>query len=262
MEALIDLGITLGISLGVNLLMFVPAYRLRTDKLTDISYSVTFVAVMLYGFIASGWSIPNAVLAGLIVVWAVRLGGFLFVRVQRMGRDTRFDGRRESARRFLSFWILQALTVWIVSLPATLFFSQDVSEFSTLAYIGIAIWAVGLIIETFADRAKYHFKRDPANRNKPLTSGLWKYSRHPNYFGEMVLWIGIFVYTLFSLPLSLAIIAAVGPIYLILLIYFVSGVAILEKVADQKWGNQPAYREYKANSNVLVPIPRFWRRRK
>jgi len=254
--------ITFAVSIGANLLMFIPAYRFQTDKLTDISYAVTFVVLALYGLATAGFSLPNIILAAMIGVWAVRLGGFLLVRVSKTGRDRRFDERRKNPRRFLAFWLLQGLTVWVVSLPSIMFFAQEIDRVSNFAYIGLAVWALGFAIEVAADRQKYHFKRDPANAGKWIAGGLWKYSRHPNYFGEMALWVGVYIYALFGLPVGAAIAGALGPVFLILLIRFVSGVPILEKQAEARWGADPAYQSYKRATNLLIPFPRLKPRKK
>ena len=190
------------IAIGINLIMFFPAYFLRTDKLTDISYALSFVVVAGYGLTLSGMQLPNLVLALMILGWSLRLGGYLLVRIRKMGRDKRFDEMRARFWKFGGFWLLQGFTVWMVLLPSTLFWGEKIEVLSPYAFIGVGLWLIGLLIEAFADVQKYRFINDAANKGKWIESGLWAYSRHPNYFGEIVLWVGIYVYALFGLGLS------------------------------------------------------------
>lgn len=239
-------------SIGFNLLMFIPAYFFRTDKLTDISYALTFAFLAGFGFAQSG-SFPSLILFGMILLWAIRLGGFLLIRVWKHKKDSRFDGMRESFLRFLRFWLLQGLTVWAVLIPSILFFNNAPAAISPYASIGSGLWIIGLLIEAIADWQKYQFKNDTSNKGKWIESGLWKYSRHPNYFGEILLWIGVYVYTLFGLNQTDALIGAIGPIFIASLIIFVSGIPILEKKANEKWGDDPQYQKYKKGTGVLIP---------
>ncbi len=116
-------------------------------------------------------------------------------------------------------------------------------------------WTVGLIIETIADVQKIQFKNNPANKGKWIESGIWRYSRHPNYFGEIVVWIGVYIVAATSLPFVQAAIGLISPLFIIVLLLFVSGIPILEKSADKRWGNDPAYKKYKKRTSLLIPLP-------
>lgn len=245
---------TLIISISFNIFMFIPAYFYKTDKLTDLSYAISFVVLALYGLFLSGLTFPSIILFVMIFLWALRLGVYLFIRINRIKKDSRFDEMRSKFWSFLGFWLLQGLTVWAVLIPSTLFFLNRVEGVSAVGIVGILIWLFGLVTETIADLQKYKFMNNPKNRGKWIQSGLWKYSRHPNYFGEITLWFGVFIYTLIGLNFSQAILGLIGPVYISILIIFVSGIPLLEKAADKKWGKNKNYQEYKENTSVLVPF--------
>ena len=233
--------------------MFIPAYMWKTDKLTDISYAVTFALLAVIGLIIGGISIPSIILVSAILIWSIRLGGYLLRRIHKIGRDTRFDEMRKSFWRFGRFWILQGFTVWVVLIPSMLFLIKSPTELPWYAYTGLFIWACGLIIEAIADMQKFRFINDIKNKGKWLDIGIWKYSRHPNYFGEITLWFGLYIFVFGNLSTTEAIIGIIGPLYIALLILFVSGVPLLEKRAEKKWGNNFEYRKYKQRTSVLIP---------
>jgi steroid 5-alpha reductase family enzyme len=191
----------------------------------------------------------------MVLVWAVRLGGYLFRRILRMKVDHRFDEMRDNPLRFARFWLLQAISVAVIMLPVTYLLGRDDPPgFGAWAVAGVAIWLVGLAIETVADAQKSSFKSKPENRDRFITAGLWKYSRHPNYFGEMLVWWGLFVYAVPFLE-GWAYAVVIGPVFITLLLLFVSGIPLLERSADAKYGDDPAYREYKRRTSILVPLP-------
>ena len=235
--------------------MFLPAYMWQTDRFTDICYALTFVAVACYGLSKNAATAPNLILFAMICLWAARLGSFLFVRIYATGVDSRFDAMRTDFWKLGAFWLLQGVAVWTIMLPSTLFFANRVQRICPLAYIPAALWLVGLIIETVADQQKYQFITNIANSGKWIDSGLWHYSRHPNYFGEILIWVGIYGYTLFGLNTMQSLVGLISPAFISLLLIFVSGVPPLEKKADQRWGNNPQYRAYKAKTNLLIPWP-------
>lgn len=241
-------------SVGVNMLMFFPAYFLKTDKLTDISYALTFIALAIFGLTNHAVTFPSLVLATMIFTWAIRLGSYLLNRIRKIGKDKRFDERREKFWSFATFWLLQGVTVWVVLLPSNLFFGNDVESLPTVAYLGSLIWLIGLIIEALSDKQKYDFINDPKNKGKWVNTGLWKYSRHPNYFGEILLWIGVYIFTIFGLSQTQTLIGLLGPLYIAVLIIFVSGIPLLEKSAEKKWGEDKNYQKYKNTTGVLVPF--------
>jgi len=249
-----DLLTTLLISIGFNLLMFIPAWFYKTDKLTDLSYAISFVALAVYGILFGGLTYPALLLFLMIFLWALRLGSYLFIRIHKIKKDSRFDEMRKHFWQFFRFWLLQGISVWIVLIPSLLFFLARIEHVVPASYIGVAIWLIGLLIETFADIQKYKFINNPNNNGKWIESGLWKYSRHPNYFGEITLWIGVYIFTLSGLNIFDKFVGLISPLYISLLIIFVSGIPLLEKAADKRWGGDKEYLEYKRKTSVLVPF--------
>lgn len=247
-----QLTVALVVSLGINLSMFLIAFWRKSDKLTDISYAATFATIAIWAFVTSNQTWYHALLLLMVLVWAVRLGGFLLYRVIKKGKDTRFDGMRESFTKFGKFWLAQAITVWVMMIPSVFAFNAEPSR-NWLAITGVIIWAIGLVCETVADLQKLAFNNNPANKNKWIDTGIWHYSRHPNYFGEILVWVGVYLFTLASLPLLPAIIGLVSPAFIIILLLFISGIPILEKSADERWGKDPRYQDYKQRTSVLMP---------
>lgn len=242
-------------SLAVNAAFFAIAAIRRTDVVTDLSYSLSFavLAVVLPFLGAAEW--VQLVGALLVLVWAVRLGGYLFRRILRIKVDHRFDDMRDNPLRFARFWLLQAFSVAVIMLPVSYLLGRDDPPgFGAWAVAGAAIWFVGLAIETAADAQKSTFKAKPENRERFISTGLWKYSRHANYFGEMLVWWGLFVYAVPVLD-GAAFAVVIGPVFITLLLLFVSGIPLVERSADAKYGDDPTYREYKRRTSILVPLP-------
>ncbi|MFO7841458.1 MAG: DUF1295 domain-containing protein [Fidelibacterota bacterium] len=237
-------------AVGINILMFIPAYLFKTDKFTDLSYSLTFIILMIIAWILQPFSVENTLVTAMIVIWGLRLGMFLFVRIGKIKRDKRFDGIRESFFKFLQFWVLQGVSVWIILLPALLFIENEEPR---LCYAGLVIWAIGLIMESIADAQKYHFTQEVSNKGKFIDTGLWKFSRHPNYFGEILCWIGIYLFVFLSFTPREMLIGLASPLYIIFILLFLTGIPTVEKRANEKWGDDPDYREYKRKTSILIP---------
>lgn len=248
-----DLFLYLLLSLILNGGMFLFAYRLQSDKLTDISYAVTFVVLTAISFLGSNRNAIQAMIFGFVVVWAIRIGSFLLKRVIHMKKDARFDKVRHKPLSFLSFWIYQAITAWVILIPVFYMMNSSSSTFNIITYIGIIIWALGYCIESFADKQKFLFKINPKNTGKWIESGLWKYSRHPNYFGEISCWLGIYLIVFSSLSPMQQLIGFIGPLWIYVALRYVSGVPILEKKYDKRYKKNKAYQQYKQNTNLLIP---------
>lgn len=252
--------LSLGIALAVNGAFFVVAAALRTDVVTDLSYSLTF-ALLAVALLFTGARRPVQLIASfLVVAWALRLGAYLFRRILRMKVDHRFDGIRDVPLRFAKFWLLQALTVAIVLLPVSYLLDRsDPPGIGAWAVVGALVSLVGLAIEAVADQQKSTFKADEANRGRFIATGLWRYSRHPNYFGELLVWWGVFVYAVPALH-GAAFAVVAGPLFITVLLLFVTGIPPLERGANERYGDDPAYAAYKRGTSVLVPLPRFAKR--
>lgn len=248
-----SLYVALLVSVGINVAMFIPAFIYKTDKITDISYAVTFAVVAMYAYVQSSKQAVHGIVLLLVLLWSFRLGSFLFMRIQKMGKDKRFDDKRDRFFAFLGFWLLQGATVFVVMLAPLLAFKQTTPTLTLLTTLGIVIFAVGLILEATADAQKFAFNNDSRNKNKWIQSGVWSVSRHPNYLGEMLVWLGMYAVVFSSLTGKDIYSAALSPLYIVCLLLFVSGVPLLEKSANKKWGNLPAYKAYKKSVPVLLP---------
>ncbi len=248
-----DLPLAFLAVVGLNIALFVPAFRYKTDKLTDISYALSFIILTLFALFRSTLKWEHTLLALMIIWWAVRLGGFLLMRVWKKGKDARFDGMRESAVKFFRFWLLQGITVFIVLIGALEFLHISTPRFTIISALGFVMFAAGIVIEAAADLQKCHFSQDDKNKGKWIQSGLWGKSRHPNYLGEIMVWSGIYAYILPSLNGMQWLIALISPAYIVLLLLFISGIPILEKSADKKWGGKKDYIAYKKRVPLLFP---------
>ena len=249
-------ALCVALAFAIQWLAFVPAYLGQTERFYDLTGSLTYVSVTLIAVALSG--APDArslLLAALVIVWAARLGTFLVRRIRATGRDDRFDDLKPSPIRFLVAWTLQAL--WVsLTLAAALaaITTANRAPLDPIAGIGIAVWLAGFAIEAVADHQKGRFRSNPANRGRFIRDGLWAWSRHPNYFGEIVIWLGV---ALIALPVlqGWQLVTLVSPVFVAFLLIRVSGVPLLERKADATWGGQPDYEAYKASTPVLVPRP-------
>lgn len=242
------------IAVGLNALLFLPAFFFKTDKLTDFSYALSFAIVAIGAYTLSSKETLHTILLGLVLAWSLRLGSFLVYRIHVQGRDNRFDDMRSKFFPFLRFWLAQGLSAWVILLAALFVWRSEEPVVNTFTYVGLAIFVIGLLIEGVADLQKFKFSR----RNTKQTwidSGLWRMSRHPNYFGEISLWIGMYLAALGSITATQALWALASPIFIAGLLLFISGIPILEKSADKKWGSQKSYQLYKKQVPILVPTP-------
>lgn len=238
-----------------NIILFLIAFKLQSDKLTDISYALTFMMIAGAAYLLNEKTIYSTVILLMVFVWAIRIGGFLLYRVIKAGKDSRFDSMRSSFVKFGQFWLLQGISVWVLMISVVLAIYSNFDKFEILTFVGIGIFLLGLTIETIADLQKTKFHNDLSNKGKWISVGLWRYSRHPNYFGEILVWIGFYFFAIQSLDLNMALVALVGPIFISLLLIFVSGIPLLEKSADKKWGSDKKYLEYKHRTSVLILLP-------
>ena len=247
--------LSFGVAVVVNGAFFAVAAARKTDTVTDLSYSLTF-ALLAIVLLFTGAGKPVQVVASLLVLaWAVRLGAYLFRRILLIKVDHRFDGMREDPLRFARFWLLQAITVAVVMLPVSyLLDANHPSGLGSWSIVGAAVWLVGLLVEAVADAQKAAFRAKDENRGRFVAGGLWRYSRHPNYFGEMLVWWGLFVYAVPVLH-GAAFAVVIGPVFISLLLLFVSGIPPLERSAEEKYGNDAGYRDYKRRTSILVPLP-------
>lgn len=247
-------GMTVALAFIIQWLVFIPAFLLQTEKFFDLTGSLTYISLTIFALLFSkNLDARSVLLAVLVVIWAVRLGSFLFNRIKKAGKDGRFDEIKPSFIRFLNVWTIQALWVTFTAAAALVAITTTSrKELDVFAVIGGLLWLAGFAFEVVADNQKSRFNADPANRGKFIQSGLWARSRHPNYFGEILLWVGIAVIALPVLQ-GWQWVAMISPVFVTLLLTRVSGVPLLEARSDKKWGGQADYEEYKKKTPVLIP---------
>lgn len=234
----------------VNVLAYIWAFRKQSDHLTDISYSLCFVVVTIYFFFKYGQLTPERLtLASMVLLWGIRLGGFLFYRIQKMGKDTRFDTFRGNAAGFLKFWLLQSLSISIIILPVLFGLISANLKFNIFA---VSLWIFGWILQSVADWQKFIF-RSTNPTNQFINYGLYTWVRHPNYTGEILIWVAIFWYV-FPVLSGYQWIAVLSPLWIITLLITISGIPLIEKANKEKYKDNPAFQKYVASTWRLIPF--------
>lgn len=240
----------------INWIVFVPSFVAHTEKFFDLTGSLTYLTVTAGAVVLSSDLDTRALVAALmVVVWASRLGLFLFRRVTKDGGDGRFDKMKFDFWQFAMTWTIQGLWVSLtMSTALAIITSEERESFALFGVIGTIVWITGFAIEVAADQQKTTFKSDPANKGRFITTGLWSWSRHPNYFGEIVLWTGM---AIMAIPIlsGWRWFALVSPVFVFLLLTRVSGIPLLEQRAEKRWGDEPEFRSYTDSTSVLVPLP-------
>jgi len=240
----------------INWVVFVPSNRARTEKYYDLTGSFTYLTVTLVAaLLTADLDLRGWIAVAMVWIWAIRLGTFLFGRIRRAGHDGRFDRIKTDPLRFLMAWTIQGLWVFLTAAAALAIITGDERRpMGWVGAIGVALWLAGFAIEVTADRQKSVFRGDPQNQGRFIDSGLWAWSRHPNYFGEITLWIGVAV-------LALPVLSGwrwavlISPAFVTVLLTRVSGIPMLEARADERWGDEPEYQEYRRNTPILIPRP-------
>lgn len=240
---------------SVQWLVFLHAWKNRTERYFDLTGSLTYLGVLGLALLLGNSDPRSLLIAALVAIWAIRLGSFLFRRVNQAGHDRRFNQIKQSFPTFLMTWTLQGLWVSLtLACALAAMTTVNAEPLGILALIGTLLWLIGFGIEVVADEQKSAFRADAANRDHFISTGLWAWSRHPNYFGEIVLWVGI---TLIALPVlsGWQHLTLISPLFVYLLLTRISGVRMLEHRADRVWGKEENYQAYKARTPVLFPRP-------
>ena len=247
-------AIAVGLAFLIQWLVFIPAYLFQTEKFFDLTGSITYILVTTIALVFSkSMDARSVLLWALVITWAIRLGAFLFRRIQKAGKDDRFDEIKPSFIRFLNVWTIQGLWITFTAAAALVAITTATrKDLDVFAVVGFLVWAFGFAFEVVADSQKSRFNSDPTNKGKFIQTGLWSRSRHPNYFGEIVLWVGIAIIAIPVLQ-GWQWVAMISPIFVTLLLTRVSGIPLLENKADKKWGGQEDYEAYKKNTPVLIP---------
>ena len=243
----------------IHWIVFIPSMIKQTEHYFDLMGSISYVLTCMVSLylvtLSTDLSLRSAIIASLITIWAIRLGSFLFLRVKREGRDNRFNVMKTKFWWFLFTWTLGGLWVFVTMCAglAAITSGKNVDLFShPLDIIGLSLWVVGFVTEVIADNQKSRFRSNPENANNFINEGLWKRSRHPNYFGEITLWLGI---TLMALPVlvGLQLITLISPIFVYILLTKISGVSMQEARAKKKWKDNEEYNDYLQNTPMLIP---------
>jgi steroid 5-alpha reductase family enzyme len=238
---------------------FIPAYMFQTEKFFDLTGSITYSSVFIYCiYLATSGDLNwgSLVISILVIVWAGRLGTFLFTRIAKDGEDKRFRTIKPDIAQFFMTWTLQGMWVSLCSLCAITGIASETGIIvNNIFYIGLAMFIGGFAIEIVADQQKTAFRAIPENRNKYITSGLWSKSRHPNYFGEITLWTGVAVMSFSSLS-GIEYLTLISPIFTYLLLVKISGVRMLEGRGQKTWGNDEDYIAYMKNTPMVMI--KFW----
>ena len=234
-------------------LWFILSIFLKRNDIVDIAWGLGYVVLVIYYIISTDISSRGILVAILIIVWGQRLAVFVFLRNRKKKEDFRYLNWRNSwkhfyLRSYLQIYLLQGALLLIIISPVTIMFSQPQDYINTLDVLGLLVWLTGFLFEVIGDQQLAEFKKNPDNKGKIITTGLWRYTRHPNYFGEVFLWWGIFIITLSSPYWYLGIL---GPLTITILILFVSGIPMLE----EKYDNNPEYQEYKKRTSKFIPLP-------
>ena len=243
------------ISFLAQTLAFIPSSIAQNEHYFDLAGGGTFILVLVFAVALSPYQSPvNLLLLAMIAVWAARLSTFLWLRVKAAGSDKRFSVMKTQPLWFYMTWSIQALWVYLASLAALTAILSPAVAWSWLHLLGFVLWLAGFTIEVVADSQKNRFRNDPENTDRFINVGLWRWSRHPNYFGEIVLWIGIAIVALPSLQ-GWQYGALISPVFVIILLTAISGVPLLERRGLKKWKDDQSYQEYLHNTSVLIPLP-------
>lgn len=246
------------ICIGVQWVAWIPASMAETERFYDLTGGLTYLTVVGFSLWAGSQSeapsLRELIVSLLVVIWALRLSSFLYVRIHRTGKDGRFDQLKTSPIRFLVPWTIQGLWVFLTMIVVIVINSQADSAPALGIWdaVGLSVWSLGFGIEVVADNQKTAFNREPDNQGKWIDSGLWSHSRHPNYLGEILLWTGIACFGI-SCFTGLERFAWISPIFVFLLLTKLSGIPLLDKRAFEKWGNDVEYQKYRQNTPALFP---------
>lgn len=241
------------VSFVLHWIIFIPSFAFQTEHYFDLTGSISYLSAVALAFYLNPSVDPRDLLIGLlIVVWAVRLGSFLFMRVKQDGKDDRFTIMKTQFHWFLMTWTLGGLWVFLTMAAGLAAITSNTTQpFGLMTYLGLALWIFGFSIEVIADRQKRAFKKNQQKDKEFITSGLWAWSRHPNYFGEITLWIGL---TLIALPVlsGWQLVTLISPVFVYILLTKISGIPLLENRGMKKWGSDPEYIDYVNRTPALI----------
>jgi len=235
---------------------FIPSYALKTDHYFDLIGSTSYIAtVITAAMLSPSLDMRGMIISGMIIIWAIRLGLFLFTRIKQDGKDVRLDVIKTKFIRFLNLWTLGGLWVLVTMGAGLAAITSTISlEIGIIGYIGIGLWIFGFMVEVMADSQKRQFRKDPNNKGRFISTGVWSWSQHPNYFGEITLWFGI---ALLAYPVlsGWQLATLISPVFVYLLLTKVSGINLLDDIAQERWGSDPEYLDYTRRTSKLILSP-------
>ena len=242
------------IAVLLQVIFFIPSFLLKTEKYYDLVGSLTYITTMsLAYFSVENKTMIDSIIYFYVMVWALRLGIYLFRRVRNDGKDVRFEKSKRHFFWFLQYWMGQALWVSLTACAAIIaILSPEEDTLPVLAMVGMTLWLSGFAIESISDYQKRVFRKENNPSESFIHTGLWARSRHPNYFGEITLWTGIAVIALNTLN-GIEYVTLISPVFVYILLTRMSGVNLLERIADERYGHLEEYQRYKRNTPVLVP---------
>lgn len=233
---------------------FFVACALKRNDIADVAWGLGFVLMSWIAFLFSEYSARSLLVNVLVTIWGLRLAWHIARRMSNKPEDYRYAAWRKTwkhfyMRSYFQIFILQGVFLYIILLPVLFIHTSETVRLQYIDLIGVVVWIIGFFFESVGDRQLRRFLKDPANKGKIMDQGLWAYSRHPNYFGEVTQWWGIF---LCCVALPGGSITIIGPLLITFLILFVSGVPLLEK----KYAGKPDFEAYKKRTSMFVPMPR------
>ena len=242
------------IAVLLQVFFFLPSFILKTEKYYDLVGSLTYITtISLAYFSVENKTMIDSIIYFYVMVWASRLGIYLFRRVRNDGKDIRFEKAKRHFFWFLQYWMGQALWVSLTACAAIIaILSPEEDTLPVLAIVGMVLWISGFTIESISDYQKRVFRKENNPSESFIHTGFWARSRHPNYFGEITLWTGIAVIALNTLN-GIEYITLISPVFVYILLTRMSGVNLLERIADERYGHLEEYQRYKRNTPVLVP---------
>ncbi|WP_188043133.1 DUF1295 domain-containing protein [Changpingibacter yushuensis] len=249
-------AVVVALAFVIQWLVYIHAQLNMTEQYFDLAGSITYISISLIIVLTvPDLSTRSIVLGLMVMLWALRLGSFLYLRIKKDGRDSRFDEIKKVPLRFFNVWNIQGLWVTFTASAAWIAMtSADQVDVDWLFFVGVALWIIGVVIEVTADVQKRMWRSRPENKGRFITTGLWAWSQHPNYFGEITLWLGVALVALPNLS-GWQYVGLLSPVFVTILLTKVSGIPLLQKQGEKRWGDEPAYRDYIERTSLLVPLP-------
>ena len=239
---------------AIQVIVFIPSFIFKTEHYYDLTGGITYISTIIIALILKisyqSIDLISLLIGSMVIIWAARLSLFLFLRVKKSGEDIRFKKIKHSFSWFLMTFMLQGMWVFMCLFPALVVISSYNSEINNYAIVGSLVWFFGFLFEIVADNQKSKFNRN--NKGKFISTGLWSLSRHPNYFGEFILWLGITIASLGYID-QYQYIILLTPVFVYLLLTRVSGVNLLEEIGDKRWGDTKEYKKYKEQTPLFFP---------